>query len=498
MRTFYALSLALLLAIGGASGCGGSDDSLGVTNVSPEGSVGGVVVDLATGQPLPGVTVTLLAGAKVFPAADGAAIVTDANGRFLIEKVPAGQFIIEMTPPATHLGARFDANVDDAAGDFPRNNGTASLGPIALAPIVPDGQEFKIRVINADGSPAANVKATARATFGWAWVNNGLPTARGFTAVEATSDSVGVIAFKGLPDFAKLAGLDGTGGISDTVTVNILPVDSNNDGVYDFPGTSQNFQVNALGSAYVPNIVLAQNPGGLQIVATSIPGLDGKNGNRVINAAGPFFVAFNLPIDQTLTTVQLFDEQGNPVPDPVTINVDGSLLSMSFTNLTAGQEYNLILRAVAVVPGSFLEKTYGTPFFIRPEGASNVVAALQKDANNPNKVIVTFSEPIGTGQNQNLGVVYFNFDLDASGATGDQAGELGADTTTFALLNREKDPPGIVGKSGFTRNWELTLPNVSGNPVPAGTTIKFVFSRNAAPVIRANGEIVPDITATVP
>jgi hypothetical protein len=496
MRSLNALMLALVLAVSGVWGCGGSDESLGVTNVSPEGSVGGVIVDLATGQPLPGVAVTIIAGAKVFPA-EGSSIVTDTAGRFLVDKVPAGQIIVEMIPPATHLAARFDANIDDAAGDFPRKNGTLSLGPLALAPIVPDGKEFKIRVVNADGSPASNVAASARTTFGWAWINDGTPQARGIATVNSKSDSVGVIAFKGLPDFAALAALDGQGVISDTVTVSILPIDTNNDGVYDFPGKTQSFSVNTLGGVYVPTIVLAGNPGSLQILATSIPGLDGKKGNRVVNAAGPFFVAFNLPIDQTLTTVQLFDEQGNAVADPVTKNVDGSLLSMSFTNLTAGQEYNLVLRAVAVVPGSFIEKTFSTPFFIKPEGTAKVTAALQKDANN-NKVIVTFSEPVGTGTVQNLAVVYFNFDLGATGTTGDEPGELGAETTTIALINREKDPPGPVGKSGLTRNWELTLPNVSGNPVPSGTTIKLFFSRNNTPVIRANGEIVPDITATVP
>ncbi|PIE65521.1 MAG: hypothetical protein CSA24_02625 [Deltaproteobacteria bacterium] len=485
-----------MLAIGGVWGCGSSDDALGVTNVSPMGSVGGVVVDLATGQPLAGVTVKLIAGAKVFPAAEAAAIVTDANGRFLIEKVPAGQFIIEMTPPATHLGARFDANIDDAAGDFPRNNGTASLGPIALTPVVPDGQEFKIRVINADGSPAGNVKTTARANFGWAWINDGMPSARGFTAVEATSDSVGVVTFKGLPDFAKLAALDGTGGITDTVTVNILPVDTNNDGVYDFPGTRQTFNINTLGNAYVPSVVLAQNPGNLQIIASTVPALNGKTGNRVVNAASPFFVAFNLPLHQA--TARLYDEQGNGVADPIKVTIDGSLLSMGFSKLVAGQEYNLLLHVVAVVPGTFIEKTYTTPFFIEPEASAKVVADLKANSSNANKVTVSFSEPIGTGANVNLSVVYFNYDLNASGATGDKPGEFGSDTTPYQLINREKNPPGGIGKSGFTSQWELSLPNVSGNPVASGTTIKFIFSRNNAPVTRANGEIIPDITVTVP
>lgn len=495
MRAGLALSLAFLMAA--LPACGGGDEPLGVTNTAPEGSVGGVVLDLSTGLPLPGAQVTVLAGAAVFPK-EGA-LTTDAAGRFMVEKVPAGALIIDITPPAGYLGARFDATLDDAAGEFPRSNATLSVGPVALVPLVDDAKPFKVRVINADGAPAANVKVQARTSLSWALMAEGTPQARGVHVVEATSDSVGMLAFKGLPDYGKLAALDGIGGISDSVTIVVPAIDQNNDGVYEFLGKQVSYQVNNLGANVVPTIVLDVATGQIEILATTVPGLTGGSGNRVISAGGPFFVAFNVPIDQTLTNVQLFNENGDAVADPVTKNVDGSLLTMNFTNLAAGQEYNLNLRAAAKVGGKTLTRVFSTAFFVKPEPNAKVTAQLTPIGSNTGRVAVTFSEPIGTGQaGANLAVVFFNFDLDASGTTGDQLGEIGFGSTNISLLNKEVDPPGAVGRSGFTRNWELVLPQISGNPVNSGTTVKFVFSINGSPVLRANDEIVPDITSTVP
>lgn len=493
-------SLALLLALGWIPGCGSSDDNLGITNVAPEGSVGGVVLDLATGQPMAGVNVTLVAGGKAFPSGEGSsAITTDANGRFFIDKVPAGQLIVDLAPPATHLPARFTATIDDAAGDFPRSNGIVSVGPVALVPVVAEAKAFRIRVIHPDGSPAANVEAVARASFSWAMMDaNGRPSARGLTTVGAKSDSVGVVIFKGLPDFGKLAALR-QNGFSDALSVTIPAVDTNNDGAYDFPGTTRQFSVNALGTTYVPSIVLGTNPGSLKIVATTIPGLGGKKGNRVVNAGSPIFVNFNMPIDQNLVDVALFDEEGIPVTNSITKSVDGTLLTLNFSKLTAGQEYNLNLHIVAMVSGFFVDGTFATPFFVAPDPKATVTAQLQMDATNPQKVYVTFSEPIGTGvAGQSLAVLFYNFDLGATGATGDEPGELGASTTNLQLINREKDPPGAVGRSGFTRDWELSLPLISGNPVPPNTVIKMVFSHSGSVVTRANGQVVPTITSAVP
>src|SRR5687767_14972252 len=88
----------LLAATALVASCG---DSVSVSNTSPRGSVGGIVVDASTRAPLAGVSVTVIAGGEVFDP-----VVTGEDGTFRVPSVPFGNVLALVTPAdATHGGA---------------------------------------------------------------------------------------------------------------------------------------------------------------------------------------------------------------------------------------------------------------------------------------------------------------------------------------------------------------------------------------------------------
>ncbi|MBW2732110.1 MAG: hypothetical protein JRH20_06920 [Deltaproteobacteria bacterium] len=480
-----------------AVACGGDEDALGINNVTPKGSVGGVIIDLSTGEPISGVTVSVVAGALTLPPQDSP-VVTDARGMFSVSDVPAGQVIVVLEPPSGYLPVRIQATLDDAAGEFPRDNATLSLGPIALAPLAPETSPFVVRLLLPSGAPASGVKASARVSFSWAMMRDDRPTAHGLTLVEAVSDGGGLLVLKGLPDLSRLAALDGQGGINDQVQIWVPPVDVDNDGLFDFLGTSRTFQVNTM-STVLPTVVLNSIVTQLDILATTIPGLDGTTGTRVLpSSSGPFFVAFNLPLDQKLTSATLYDGDGVEAEAP-TLNIDGTLLTLNFTNLVEGQEYNLNLRAVARANGNMVEKTLATPFFA-PTMGDEVTMSLTRESNLHAQIKVTFNLPVGTGNSSqnSLPVVFVDYDLDEDGTKGNYPGEIGATSSNLTLTAREEDPPGLVGLSGYTRRWSFNLPSVTDGLLPSGTTVQFHLAGRSPLITRASGELVDDFVATVP
>lgn len=493
--------LMVLTAVGAFSGCGDDGEApIGVTNVSPVGSVGGVVLDASTLKPMQGVPVTVIAGGKILPSSESPAQ-TDVEGRFSVENVPAGDLIVQISPKANHQAISIEATLANAAGEFPLANSTLSLGPIALIPLSTAETAFKVQLINPDGSPAASVNAHLRTAAAYVDLASGNPVGRGTAVVSAASDNSGLVRFTGMPDFLKIAGMVGSGAVSDSVRIVLPPLDTNKDGVADFFGKETTFSVTKQGGA-VPQIVLTSaTPGNLSIVASNIAALLGKEGNRVLGSvSGPLFVAFNWPIDQKLTELAIFDELGKPIPSAPTKTVSGNLMTVSFQGLVGGGEYNLNIRTFALVEGTLLEGSFGTPLFTPTTAAAKVTATLKRGgAANPNRVLVTFSEPIGTGKaGQSLSganaVLYFDADLNGSTVKGDAPGERGADSSNIALTIDEVDPPGPCGRSGLSKYWLFDLPlDALNNPLAAGTAFDLVFSRANAVVQRADGSTVADI-----
>jgi len=497
----------LLLPIMGA-GCGdestGGSDTLGVNNVTPMGSVGGLIVDAVTLKGIKDVTVSVLAGGKVY-AATGK---TDTVGSFAVEKVPTGPVIVLITPTAAsnYLSVTLTGNIANAAGDFPLANAILTVGPIGLIKKATSTDAFRVQILGPDGAPKGNITATLNASVRYVDFNNGAPRSRGATLVEAKTGTSGVATFTGMPNFSSILSLVGNG-VSDLVRVKVMPY-KNSKGVFEFLGKEVTYNVTQL-KKHVPTIILDNKaaPGTLAIEAATIAALMGQKGTRQLTSTkGPMYVAFNWPLNSTLTKVDLFDEFGNRPAKLPKVEINGNLMKINFEDLKAGAEYNITIKAYATVGKKLMSKSFGAPFFTPPTtpGAKVTASLKRKSTDNTHpdyrKIIVTFSEPIGTGvKGQSLSgsnaPVFFGYDLNGSGTTGDSAGERGYASSNTSLTNKEKTPPGSAGLSGFSTKWEFSLPNTSlQSAVAAGTPVDFSFSKVSLKVERASGQLVADIT----
>jgi hypothetical protein len=493
------LALAALLV--GSASCGGDDTTpIGINNVSPLASVGGVILDASTMKPLADATVTVVAGGSVYPSAASPAK-TDANGTFTITSVPAGSVIVLIKPSTqTYLDVSIATTITNSAGDYPLGNATLSLGPIGLVPIATSTTAFQVQFVTPDGAQAPQVKTFLRTGVGYVDFSTGSPVAKGTTVTETKSNNAGQARFAGMPDFAALAGLTGTSGVSDLVRIQIPPYDSDKDGVMDFIGKEVSYNVNQL-SGTVPTIILSNTKSPkLRVEAASIAALADQTGNRQISNS-TIYVEFNWPIDEQLTQVRVYDEKGlNPLTPSK--DVTNNLLTLGFSslNLSNASEYNLTIRAIGNAEGTTVEGDFGAPFFTAINASSAVTATLSRSSGSTT-VFVTFSEPIGTGTaDQSITggscPLYFSYDLDGSGKTGDTYSESGYTVSNVPLYIAEVNPPGAAGKSGISTLWYFTLPNdKDGNPIPTGTGVSILLTRSATSVIRANGQIVADVTS---
>jgi hypothetical protein len=511
--------LPLLLALSMPPGLGacGDDSGLGVQNVSPTGSVGGLVINAVDMKPMSGVGITIIAGGKTYPTNEQAATATDARGVFSVQGVPAGEVIVRLTPSTSGFRpVDISSQLQNSAGEFPLGNATLSMGPIGLVPVVTTQKDaFRVMLITADGAPAPGVKGFLRTGVAWIDFSSGVPLARGTQVVSTTSSSsttppAGLLRFQNLTDFSKIAGLvgsPGSNGISDLVTVRIPPSDTDNDGELDFLGTEVAYAASKLGS-YVPTIVLRNDsdPPKLQIEAASVAALMGKTGVRTVDSvSGPLYATFNYPLDKSLTSALLYDEGGKLMTPPPGTSVSNNVLTLQFSGLKQGGEYNILIYAAATVNNKLLQETFGAPFFTPATSGSKVTASLARDTIDNKKIWVTFSEAAGTGvPDQNLegsnAIIYVGFDLKSSGKIGDEPGERGSQSSPFSLMIDEKDPPGPAGKSGLSSRWWFTLPlDGQSNPIPGGTPIDFLFTRSQVLMQRASGAPVGDMkNLTVP
>ena len=512
----WALGLALLALSTAQISCGGeeaTDSALGVNNVSPLGSVGGIVLQADSLKPLKGVKIIIIAGGKSYPPSDGEAVETDSEGIFAVKDIPAGNILIKMSAPSGYQGVTLRQTIPNAAGEFPLANSTLSIGPIGLLPLATAASAFRVQLVKEDGSAASKITAHLRSAMSYVDFSNGTPVARGIHSVQATTNTQGKASFANMPDFDKLAGMVGTGGLSDLVRVRIPPYDSNSDNIMDFLGKEVIYNVLQLTNK-IPTIVLYSTPpSALKIEASSIAALAGKKGNRQLQqSSGPLYVAFNWPIDNKMTQVTLYDNMGKRLATAPTKTITGNLLDLRFSpSLASGAEYNITIRAISSSGSTLLEGVFGAPFFTKPVTGSTVTAALKRgstDSQKPeyNKIEVTFSEPVGTGvPGKSLtgsnSVLFFSYDLNNTSKTGDYPGEKGYATSNIGLNIDEKDPPGPAGTSGFSKKWYFTLPKdvFIGTPVPGGTPLDMVFSASSAIMQRASGEQLKDMyNLTIP
>lgn len=248
-------------------------------------------------------------------------------------------------------------------------------------------------------------------------------------------------------------------------------------------------------------------PTTLRIVSSNIAALAGQKGARTLSTlSGPLTVRFNYPVDVKKTVITLMDELGKKTAKPPVLTGSKDRLTIHFSELKSGFEYNITIRAFGSGAGAHLSGSFGAPFFTPAIAGSVVIVLLQRDTSKKGRLRAVFSEPVGTGYpGKSLsgedGVLFFAYDLNGSGKVGDYPGERGMLTTPHALEIEEVDPPGPAGLSGYSRYWTFTLPKDKflGTYLPAGTPVDMLFDYTVHSVKRVDNASLPSMfNLTVP
>lgn len=483
--------LMCVLSVGLLS-CG---DSLEVDNVDPQGSVGGLVHDAVTRQPLAGVQIGLIAGGRSFDAQTSA-----EDGSFSFGGVPAGDVIVSFTPPDGYQPAYLRGTLSSSAGEFPTGNATLTLGPIGMVPLT---RSFAVRVLDQNGKPVSGYPVILRTFAQYIDLSSGIASSRGETVATATSDQNGYASLAAFPDFVGMGP-----SVNDSVLVLLPPLDADADGVFEYGGGDRLFAARTL-SDPTPDVILSAGyTTQLQIRASTIPLLAGQGGSSpsaaVLGISDAVHIAFNLPIQDDVA-VTVTDEQGTPVATMPGLSVRDDNLTVNFgaAPLMPGNEYNITVHAIAAVGERMVTGDFAAPFFTRAINDTVTVTAISRDPATQ-QVALTFSEPIGLGNGANNtlnggnSVLFFNADLGGAANIGDYPSELGADSGFVALSSAEPDPTGLPGLSGYTRHWTFIAPNNSGGvPLPSNTRVHILWDRvvsNGYRVERPDGTAVANMT----
>jgi hypothetical protein len=475
--------------------CGG--DTVDVNNVDPRGSVGGIIVDASTREPLAGVSITLLAGGRVFDPA-----VTAEDGSFQFEKVPGGDVILTVAALDGYNGAMIRGTLPTSAGDFPLGNATLTLGPIG---VLPAAGTFRFRVLDELGAPVSSYPVGVELQLQYVDYSSGTPDGEGQIYRQVQTDADGYATVPGMPDFFAL------GSVPDAVLVFLPPLDANSDGVYEFPGGDAAFNMRSLDPT--PDVILdASLAATLTVRASTVPQLasGGSGTPAVVQPSGDIHITFNLPI-QADAAVTMSDESGLPIAVPTSalaIRDDTMRISLGSLGLDFNNEYNLTVHAVAAVGERFVIGDFAASFFTVSADTNVSVAGASRDGATQ-VVTVNFNEPIGlgnVGSQSVLGspncVVFFGFDINGANGQGDFVNELGSDSCDVAFFSDEIDPPGLPTLSGFSKRWTFTAPlQTSGTAIPGGITVHLLFDRvpsGTSVTERTDGRPVQNLTFTLP
>jgi hypothetical protein len=526
MRQLRNLALLTAAVACGLGGC--NDSTVNVGNDNPTGVVGGVVVDASNEMPLAGVTVQVVSAAATLTA------MSDMNGVFQVQKVPAGSFIVTFSQMG-YQSATFSDLLAGAVGNFPVKNPTRTLGPIGL---VKNDGTFSVRLVDENGAPAPMVKVVARTQVRYVDFSSGGPQAIGATSMSATSDMSGLVTFMGLPDYASLGGI-----VSDLVWIDVAPVKVMGAEIYTFLGGSFPFNVEHLAGGS-PTILLAGPRTPLSVLDSTIDFLRtgppfGTSSGSEIAPGGPITITFNQAIDPATLRATFLNDDGSISTVQASATPQSNLVSITPSMpFAAGARMNLQIHAAT--PSGF-EYDMTAPFWVMPPSGSKpatvVSGALAPriDPNSPPTTLVfELSEPIGLGRGASGAlncVAYYegaNFDNNNGPFPGNwtvngQTGVPSALTCNYpagtgAALNVTQivpleTPVAGVGYTGFASRWrvqyDIPAPSTGGcssalvmtpcQRPASGTKIHLVFSKldPNSTVRRVSGQPVDDSVVVV-
>ncbi len=495
------LAIAIALVLGA---CGGGD--VGVDNVAPHGSVGGIVLDAATRLPIADVLVKVYSGGRT-----PVEVRTNVSGEWGVPEVASGPVLAKVSKTG-YVDTQLSGTLASAAGNFPLNNAGLVMGPIGM---LPSTGAVTVRLVNENGEPVGGVKTVVRSAATHIDYSSGGAVGAGqLTLTPMASDaSTGNVVIDKLPDLTGVGTVGGPFGTVDELTVEVPAVDSNMDGVYDFLATTKVFSM--LNLPPTPTVVLRARSVSLFVEASTIDAFEsaGFPGGTVTRlptvlptTTSPIYITFNHPLDMMRTTVQVVDELGVPLaaqPGLMLVGSSTMRLTPPASSMQLGQEYNLWVHAVASVVDQNLEIDLSSPFFVARDPNMPVTATVTRDPTLPGYLNLTFTEPVGVGSAVRLTgsncVLFYAGEINVppSPPVGNNPGEVGHPDCSDGRLfieTREPNPPGPVGLSGYSRYWIM-----SDVRPQTGTSLGFdlVLSRvpDASLIIELpSGEVVPDFS----
>ncbi|HEV8323598.1 MAG TPA: hypothetical protein VG389_18415 [Myxococcota bacterium] len=498
-----ALVLALPLALAAAaSGCKRApiDENVGVTPADVRGTVGGLVLDATSGDPLPDLTVTVRGGATSATATTGAdgsfSAGDDDPGPGVSPGLPAGGTLqVAVDGAAAFTSASLVTSLPVAAGDVPLDAPSVAVGPVGL---VPRTLEIVVQVLRDDGQPFEGVEVQATTAVAWVSFASGSPIGAGSWSTSTMTTSGGYATFTALPDVAALPP-----SVSDAITFNLPAQDLDGDGFPEFDGASTTRAARSLGAGLVVMTVNSIDLP-LQVVSSNVPGLvtggvTPDSVPAVLDGIDAVRLVFNQPLDPALLSVTVTDEDGTSTVMVTTGPPAGAanlVVSSPPGTWLTGAEYNVVVHAVSA--GSSPPRVYdGWGAFFTAPAVPGVVATAARDPSTPGLIHVSFTEPVGVapGTLWSLGggscPVFVQYDLNVDGDLADDS-EIDGATCSITLTSNEPNPSGPAGLSGYTTEAYFFAP--SGFPAsPVVIDLRFSRAASSGAVLRtAAGAVVPD------
>lgn len=492
-----ALTAAAMLAA--LTGCGedepapapapSSDSTIAnnttVTPSKPLGSVSGTVLD-GSKRPLSGAAVRLQLGTAPEPA------LTDDGGHFTFAGLPAGSVVGVEISADEHATAYRQVTIPSSAGNFPIDDASAFVGPVALYEL---SATLTVSVIGYDGRAVTATGAFCEASASWADWSSGYENALGPLMIDATA-AEGSLTCAGLPRFIDLARNFGN------LEIFVPALSVEGDAAPEYDGLHWSVSAaDALAAGGTISLVLPE-PGhteDLRIIATNaLTLLDGPS--AILDSAVPadrgIEIAFSRRVE--VLEARLFDETGEvELATTVDRAATGSSIRVrpeAVNSWPKGQELNLTL-SVVTADGQRQTRTFRAPILTLPDVTPIGVAT--KDPADPSRsfflfddgnvngslesgetVHFVFTQAIGYGNGNPFAIpVYFEFNIDAdvSASIGDYYAELGSENPAVA---RSAEPNPRVGVySGFTSFASLIWN--SGYSIPINARVWAAFDDQA-------------------
>ncbi len=490
----------LFLALA-AAGCGPKDanndgiadgvkDPNSVTLVAPStpvGSISGQVLNSRL-SPLADADVNVTLGNPTAGKGGPFKASTDTDGNFAIAGVPAGAQLQVTISKSGYATVRTAAVIPSSAGNFPINDGNATVGPFTLTQT---SGTVSFHVITHTGKPARGVKATIEASPAATLLSPASGTygdGFGIVVADGTVDDQGTLTFGGVPPVEELSRLGGN------YDVTVQAFDDNGDGTPDFQGWFQRYSARSLITD--PTVRLITLPDArpslaLFIVASNVDSMVNQGSStpakNLVKPGETLYFVFNQPVPETSLVIRLSDEYGvqNLVVTKA-MKIANTLTVNPAAPFDAGKEYNLSIRATSLDNSStFSRAAYvfcGDPATPKPFS----VLSIQYKDNPPANQVLNAGELVVATFNQPIAVVgspaadgFVNYDINNTSTIGDVQGETGF-ATGFSIFPaepvNEKDTLFVLLPSGYTSRYEFVFSGATVG-VPNNTTVSIAFGK---------------------